>query len=59
MWTTTGFTNKLSVDFVLTARGHVIRELVDSLCRDGADAQYMIYFKQKPYNFTTNTLKLI
>ena len=31
-----------------------IRESVDSLCRDGADAQY---FKQKPYNFTTNTLK--
>ena len=29
-----------------------IRESVDSLCRDGADAQYM----QKPYNFTTNTL---
>ena len=24
------------------------------LCRDGADAQYL---KQKPYNFTTNTLK--
>ena len=34
-----------------------IRESVDSLCRDGADAQYMQYFKQKPYNFTTNTLK--
>ena len=33
-----------------------IRESVDSLCRDGADAQYMQY-KQKPYNFTTNTLK--
>ena len=33
-----------------------IRESVDSLCRDGPDAQYM-QFKQKPYNFTTNTLK--
>ena len=31
-----------------------IRESVDSLCRDGADMQYM---QQKPYNFTTNTLK--
>ena len=29
-----------------------IRESVDSLCRDGLDAQYM----QKPYNFSTNTL---
>ena len=29
---------------------------VDSLCRDGADAQYAI-LKQKPYNFTTNTQK--
>ena len=36
---------------------HNVRESVDSLCRDGADAQYMQYFKQKPYNFTTNTLK--
>ena len=35
-----------------------IRESVDSLYRDGADAQYMQYFKQKQYNFTTNTLKL-
>ena len=35
-----------------------IRESVDSLCRDGADAQYMQYIlKQKLYNFTTNTLK--
>ena len=32
----------------------IIRESVDSLCRDGANAQYM---QQKPYNFTTNTLK--
>ena len=31
-----------------------IRELVDSLCR-GQRAIYAI--KQKPYNFTTNTLK--
>ena len=38
--------------------GIIIRESVDSLCRDGADAQYMQYFnKQKPYNSTTNTLK--
>ena len=29
---------------------------VDSLCRDGADAQYAT-LKQKPYNFTTNTQK--
>ena len=29
-----------------------IRESVDSLCRDGADTQYM----QKPYNFATNSL---
>ena len=35
----------------------IIRESVDSLCRDGADVQYMQYFKQKPYTFTTNTLK--
>ena len=33
-----------------------IRESVDSLCRDGADAQYM-GVKQKPYNFPTNTQK--
>ena len=32
-----------------------ITELVDSLFRDGSDAQYMQYLKQKPYNFTTNT----
>ena len=37
--------------------GHLcIRESVDSLCRDGADAQYMQYLLQKPYNVTTNTL---
>ena len=37
---------------------HKIRESVDSLCRDGDDAQYMQYLiKQKPYNFTTNTQK--
>ena len=36
----------------------LIRESVDSLCRDGADAQYMQYLsKTEPYNFTTNTLK--
>ena len=35
-----------------------IRESVDSLCRDGADAQYMeLTLKQKLYNFTTNTQK--
>ena len=34
-----------------------IRESVDSLCRDGTDAQYMQHLKQKSYNFTTNTLK--
>ena len=33
-----------------------IRESVDSLCRDGADAQYMQYLKHKQYNFTTNAL---
>ena len=33
----------------------LIREFVDSLCRDGADAQYI--YKKKPYNFTTNALK--
>ena len=32
----------------------IVRESVDSLCRDGADAQYMQYLKQKLYNFTTN-----
>ena len=37
-------------------RGVAIRESVDSLCRNGADAQYMQYLKQKPYNFTTNML---
>ena len=31
--------------------------VLDSLCRDGTDVQYMQYFKQKLYNFTTNTLK--
>ena len=30
-----------------------IRELVDSLCRDGTDVQYMQYLN----NFTINTLK--
>ena len=34
-----------------------IRESVDSLCSDGTDAQYMQYFKLKPYNITTNMLK--
>ena len=34
-----------------------LRELLDSLCRDGADVQYMQYLNEKPYNFTTNTLK--
>ena len=31
-----------------------IRESVDSLCRDGANAQYMQYFKQKviPHSLT-------
>ena len=33
-----------------------IRESVDSLCKDGTDAICAI-LKQKPYNFTTNTLK--
>ena len=38
---------------------HIIRESVDSLCRDGADAQYMQYLtEQMSYNFTTNTLKV-
>ena len=32
-----------------------IRESIDSLCRDGPDAQYIL--KQKPYNFTPNVLK--
>ena len=40
-----------------TSKSSCISESVDSLCRDGADAQYMQYFKEKPYNFTTNTLK--
>ena len=35
----------------------LIRESVDSLCRDGADAQLYAILKQKPYNFTTSTLK--
>ena len=40
---------------ILLAR---VRESVDSLCRDNADAQYMEYSaKQMPYNFTTNILK--
>ena len=35
-----------------------IRESVDSLCRDGADTQYVYtILKQKPHNFTTNMLK--
>ena len=34
-----------------------IRESVDSLCRDGTDAQLYAILKEKPYNFTTNTLK--
>ena len=34
-----------------------IRESVDSLCRDGADAAIYAILKQKPYNFTANTLK--
>jgi len=34
-----------------------IRESVDSLCRDGADGAIYAILKQKPYNFTTNTLK--
>ena len=35
-----------------------IRESVDSLCRNGADTQYMYAkLKQKPYNFTKNTPK--
>ena len=34
-----------------------IRESVDSLCRDGADAAIYAILKQKPYNFTTSTLK--
>ena len=33
-----------------------LSELVDSLCRNGADSQHMQYLKQKPYNFTTNML---
>ena len=48
-----GFLSKCSSRDVL-----LIRESVDSLCRDGADAQYMQYLsKTEPYNFTTNTLK--
>ena len=42
------FLNSLEVSPKLLS----IRELVDSLCRDGADTQYM----QKPYNFATNSL---
>ena len=34
-----------------------VRESVDSLCRDGANAQYMQILKQKSCNFITNTLK--
>ena len=34
-----------------------IRESVDSLCRDGARRAVYAILKQKPYNFTTNTLK--
>ena len=34
-----------------------IRESVDSLCRDGADAAIYVILKQKPYNFTTNMQK--
>ena len=35
-----------------------ISESIDSLCRDGTDAQYVQHLnKQKPYYFTTNTLK--
>ena len=46
----------LYLPVLLVKKGYAllfIRESVDSLCRDGADVQYM----QKPYNFTTNTLK--
>ena len=35
----------------------IIIESVDSLCRDGAGAQYMHYLSKKPYNSTTNMLK--
>ena len=34
----------------------ITRESVDSVCRDGADMQYIYaILKQLPYNFTTNT----
>ena len=50
--------NLSEVELFITATAFlaVIRESVDSLCRDGADAIYAI-LKQKPYNFTTNALK--
>ena len=33
-----------------------IRESVDSLRRDGTDGAIYAILKQKPYNFTTNTI---
>ena len=43
---------------MLVAIRHYLRDVVDSLCQDGADALYMQYLiKQKQYIFTKNTIK--
>ena len=44
--------------FKMASQDMFFWESVDSLCRDGADAQYMQYLsKSHTYNLTTNTLK--
>ena len=48
---------KTDVKAAMLPKEQIIRGLLDSLCRDGTDVQYMQYLKEKPYNFTTNTLK--
>ena len=50
------FTLKCHVQFIIIFLP-IIRESVDSLCRDGTDSTIYTILKQKPYNFTTNMLK--
>ena len=49
--------NTMGKGTVVTTPVSVNRESVDSLGRDGADAQYMQYLSNKSYNFTSNMLK--
>ena len=48
---------KMGVELPSTTQNLIIRESVDSLCRDGARRAIYAILKQKPYNFTKNTLK--